>query len=64
MHYFLRLEVWKILGEIFLGQGKYIVEILRRFRMEDCRPIATPIVTNLKNFVTSDLNLVDPMIYR
>jgi hypothetical protein len=35
MHYLLGLEVWQESGEIFLGQGKYAVEILRRFRMED-----------------------------
>ena len=35
MHYFLGLEVWQEPGHIFLGQGKYAVDILRRFRMED-----------------------------
>jgi hypothetical protein len=52
MHYFLGLEVWKVLREIFLGQGKYGVEILKRFEMEDCRPMATPMITNLKNIIT------------
>ena len=28
MHYFLGLEVWKRSYDIFLSQGKYIVEIL------------------------------------
>jgi hypothetical protein len=64
MHYFLGLEVWKVVGEIFLDQGKYVVEILRRFRMEDYRLMTTPMVTNLKKVVTSDSNLVDPRIYR
>jgi hypothetical protein len=31
MHYFLGLEVWKRHDEIFLNQGKYAVEILKRF---------------------------------
>jgi hypothetical protein len=31
MHYFLGLEVWQRPREIFLGQGKYAVEILKRF---------------------------------
>eukprot|EP00253_Pinus_taeda_P036255 PITA_36255 len=31
MHYFLGLEVWQKLGEIFLSQGKYVVKILERF---------------------------------
>jgi hypothetical protein len=64
MHYFLGLEVWRYRREIFLGQGKYAVEILRRFRMEDCKPMATPMITNLKKVITSDSELVDPRIYR
>ena len=31
MHYFLGLEVWKFSYEIFLNQGKYIVEIVKRW---------------------------------
>jgi hypothetical protein len=53
MHYFLGLEVWKVLGEIFLGKWEYVVEILRRFRMEDCKPMATPMITNMKKIDTS-----------
>ena len=33
MHYFLGLEVWQEPGHLFLGQGKYLIDILRRFRM-------------------------------
>jgi hypothetical protein len=44
MHYFLGLEVWQKDGQIFFGQGKYAVEILKRFGMQDCRPMATPMV--------------------
>jgi hypothetical protein len=39
MHYFLGLYVWQRPSEIFLNQGKYIVEILKRFRMMDCKSI-------------------------
>ena len=35
MHYFLGLEVWQKPGKIILSQGKYIVEILKRFGMMD-----------------------------
>jgi hypothetical protein len=31
MHYFLGLEVWQRPREIFLGQGEYAIEILKRF---------------------------------
>jgi len=54
----------KILKDIFLGQGKYTVHISRGFKMEDCRMMATPMVTNLKKVVTSYLELVDPRVYR
>jgi len=33
MHYYLRLEVWKEPNEIYLGQGKYVIEIIKRFDM-------------------------------
>lgn len=41
MHYFLGLEVWQKLGETFLSQGKYVVKILERFGMVDCKPVTT-----------------------
>jgi hypothetical protein len=46
MHYFLGLEVWQRTDQIFPCQGKYIVEILKKFRMTDCRSIPTPMVMN------------------
>ena len=41
MHYFLGLEVWQRSDGIFLGQGKFAVEIMKRFRMMDYKAIAT-----------------------
>ena len=48
MHYFLGMEVWQIANEISRGQRKYVVEILKRFRMMDCMAITTPMALNLK----------------
>ena len=48
MHYFLGLEVWQGPNETFLGQGKYIIDILRRFGMMDCKSMVTPMEANLK----------------
>eukprot|EP00253_Pinus_taeda_P020507 PITA_20507 len=64
MHYFFGLEVWQEEGHFFLGQGKYIVDILSRFHMEDCRPMSTPMITNWKKLHASDSELVDPTLYR
>ena len=60
MHYFLGMEVWQEDGHIFLGQGKYGVDILKRFQMEDCKPMTA----NWKELVTSEGELVDPTKYR
>jgi hypothetical protein len=66
MHYFFGLEVWQKPDEIFLEQGKYMIEILSRFGMMDCKSMATPMMTNLKKLGDSalDSDLVDPTIYR
>ena len=42
MHYFLGMEVWQSVDGIFLGQGKYAVDILKSFGMMDCKTMATP----------------------
>jgi hypothetical protein len=65
MYYFLGLEVWQRIDEIFLSQGKYIVEILRRFGILDCKSMTTPMVMNLKKLseFSSDSDLIDPTIY-
>ena len=50
MHYFLGMEVWQNADGISLGQGKYAVEILKRFGMMDCKAMATPMASNMKVF--------------
>ena len=63
MHYFLGLEVWQEQGHIFLGQGRYTVDILSRFQMGDCRPMSMPMITNWKKLHASETELVDPTLY-
>eukprot|EP00253_Pinus_taeda_P007357 PITA_07357 len=53
MHYFLGLEVWQKPGEIFLSQGKYVMKILERFGMVDCKPVTTPIELDFKKLSNS-----------
>ncbi|XP_059073404.1 uncharacterized mitochondrial protein AtMg00810-like [Cryptomeria japonica] len=47
LHYFLGLEIIQNKDHIFLSQKKYISDILNRFGMVDCKPLATPMETNL-----------------
>ena len=64
MHYFLGLELWQKPGEIILSQGKYAMEILKRFEMMDCKSMSTPMTTNLKLFGDTSSGTIDATIYR
>ena len=64
MHYFLGMEVWQEDGRVFLEQGKYAHDILQRFQMLDCRPMATPRTTNFWKLLASESELVDATLYR
>ena len=63
MHYFLGMEVWQNANGISLGQGKYVVEILERFGMMECKAMATPMALNLKLLNDASLESVDAMMY-
>ena len=47
-----------------LGQGKYAVEILKSFRMMDCKAMTTPMESNLKLLSVSSSESVDATMYR
>ena len=64
MHYSLGMEVWQSADGIFLGQGKYAVEILKRFGMMECKAMATPMASNLKLLCDASSELVDITMYR
>ena len=64
MHYFLGMAVWKNVNDIFLGQGKYLVEILKKFKILDRKAITTPMASNLKLLCDASLETVDATMYR
>jgi hypothetical protein len=64
MHYHLGLEVWKKHGEVFLGKRKYVVNILQKFGMMDCKSMETPMVTDFRKLRDSDFDLVDFSLYQ
>jgi hypothetical protein len=60
----LGLEVSQRQDAIFLNQGKYEVEILKRFGMLDCKEMATPMVSNLKLLQNRTSETMDVTLYR
>ena len=64
MHYFLGMEVSQSVDGISMGQGKYALEILKRFGMMDCKDIATPKASNLNLLSDASSEVVDAMMYR
>ena len=42
MHYFLGIEVWQNVDGISFGQGRYAVDILKRFWMMEYKDMTTP----------------------
>eukprot|EP00253_Pinus_taeda_P017574 PITA_17574 len=64
MHYFLGMEVWQKDGEVFVSQGKYANEILKRFHMEKGKPMQTPLVGNWRKEDATSGQLVAATVYR
>ena len=64
VHCFLGLEGWQSSEGIFLNQGKYAVEILKRLNMLECKAMATPMDSNLKLLADDSSELVDVTHYR
>ncbi|XP_068466314.1 uncharacterized mitochondrial protein AtMg00810-like [Phaseolus vulgaris] len=46
MNYFLGLQVKQLNDGIFINQAKYCKELLRKFKMDQCKAINTPISTS------------------
>ena len=55
--------MWQNADEISLGQGKYAVEILNRFRMMDCKAMTTPVASNLKLLSVASSELINATMY-
>ena len=64
MHYFLGMEVLQKDGQVFVSQGKYANEILRRFHMEKCKPMQTPLTGNWRKEDATSGEVVVATIYR
>ena len=64
LKFFLGLQISQQNNGIFIYQSKYIKEMLKKFGMEDCKPISTPITTGCKLSKDDESKEVDQKLYR
>ena len=64
MSYYLGLEVKQMKDGIFISQESYVKEMLKKFILNDCKPINTPIELGLKLFKYDDGEKVDHQLSR
>ena len=48
LKFFLGLQISQLNDGIFISQCKYTKEMLKKFGMEDCKPVSTPMTTGCK----------------
>lgn len=64
MSYFLGIEVLQKENEVFICQQKYAKEILKKFKMEDCKSTTTPMNLKEKFCKEDGAKKVDEVLYR
>ncbi|GJT49307.1 retrovirus-related pol polyprotein from transposon TNT 1-94 [Tanacetum coccineum] len=64
MTFFLGLQVNQSPRGIFINQSNYVLEILKKYGMETCDPVGTPMETKVKLDLDQNGTLVDATKYR
>jgi hypothetical protein len=64
MKFFLGLQITQSDKGISISQTKYINEMLKKFQMEESKPVGTPMVTSCKLSKFDDTKDVDQTVYR
>nr|GEV19863.1 retrovirus-related Pol polyprotein from transposon TNT 1-94 [Tanacetum cinerariifolium] len=64
LNFFLRLQIKQIEYNIFFNQSKYIKEILKKFGLEDSKPMKTPMSFDTKLTKDKECESVDCTKYR
>eukprot|EP00253_Pinus_taeda_P008235 PITA_08235 len=62
--YFLGLQIQQNEGGIFFSQTKYLKQILKKYGMEDAKPVCTPMVTGCNLSANDESAIVHQPTYR
>eukprot|EP00253_Pinus_taeda_P026336 PITA_26336 len=64
LSHFLGLQISQTRAGLCISQTKYLKDMLKKYGMEDCAPMSTPMTTNCKLSKDDDFPLVDATHYR
>jgi hypothetical protein len=64
LSYFLGLQIKQLKNDIFVSQGKYIKDMLKKFGIEDAKGISTPMGTNGSLDCDTSDNMVEQKMYQ
>lgn len=64
LHYFLGFEIFQNGDGVFICQKKYAKTLLEKFKMINCKSVATPLVVNEKLIKEDGSKQVDASLYR
>ena len=49
LHYFLGIQITQSTSGISFSKPKCVLDFLQRFKMEDCKPVSTPLAIGMKS---------------
>ena len=64
LKFFLGLQISQRTEGIFIAQTKYVKEMLKKFQMEVCKPVSTPMIIGCKLSKEDESKEVDQRLYR
>src|SRR6187455_2835609 len=64
LSFFLGLQIKQLKDGIFISQSKYLKDMLKKFGLENAKPIKTPMATNVHLDLDEGGTMVDQKLYR
>jgi hypothetical protein len=64
LNFFLGLQIVQSKRGFFIHQSKYVKDMLKKFQLEDCKPVSTPMTVGCKLRKEDESKVVDPKHYR
>lgn len=64
LHFFLGIQCCCTSSSLMLSQQKYIVDLLKKTNMNNCKPMSSPMFASTKLSAFDSISMDDPTLYR